>query len=139
METLSGRFPVPVYYEDTDALGLVYHANFLKFFERARSELVGSQVLKAIHDEGIAFVVRKVEVDFHRPAYLFDRLEVRSELQYSQSPRLKALQSIFRQETLIAKAIIELVAIDQAGKPVRLSTAILDLLRSTAARNSYQP
>src|SRR4030095_16789172 len=73
------RFPVRVYYEDTDAAGVVYYANYLKFMERARTEwlsALGFDLAAIEREHGIVFVVHRVEVDFRAPAQLSDRLDV---------------------------------------------------------------
>ena len=73
------RFPVRVYYEDTDAAGIVYYANYLKFAERARSEWlreIGGDEAKAMKASGLLFVVRRCEIDYLQPARLDELLEV---------------------------------------------------------------
>lgn len=72
-------WPVRVYYEDTDSGGVVYHANYLKFMERARTEwlrCLGYEQDALARDVGVLFVVRSISVDYHRPARFNDRLEV---------------------------------------------------------------
>jgi acyl-CoA thioester hydrolase len=91
------RFPVTVYYEDTDITGVVYHANYLKYCERARSEILGAERLYQIHQqENLSFVVYQAEMNFRRGAVLGDRLEVQSaqpdqSLSYSISTKHYAL------------------------------------------------
>src|SRR5678816_3216104 len=73
------RFPVRVYYEDTDAAGVVYYANYLKFMERARTEwlaAIGFPLAAFERDHGVVFVAHRCEIDFHGPARLNDLLEV---------------------------------------------------------------
>ena len=73
------RFPVRVYYEDTDAAGVVYYANYLKFMERARTEwlsALGFDLAAVEREHGVVFVVHRVEIDFREPAQLSDRLDV---------------------------------------------------------------
>ncbi|UTV28585.1 tol-pal system-associated acyl-CoA thioesterase [Photobacterium atrarenae] len=74
------EWPITIYYEDTDLGGIVYHANYLKFFERARTELFRSHdvSLQALFAEHISFVVRHMDIDFHKGARLDDRLIVRT-------------------------------------------------------------
>src|ERR1700734_1812520 len=77
------RFPVRVYYEDTDAAGIVYYANYLKFIERARTEML--RLYGVVHERerqagGIAFIVRRAEIDYLVPARLDDELTVETRL-----------------------------------------------------------
>ena len=77
------RFPVRVYYEDTDAGGIVYHSNYLNFAERARTEMMrgfGLDHLRLKAEQNLLFAVRSCEIDFRRPARLEDLLELRSTL-----------------------------------------------------------
>ncbi len=81
MDGMLHRFPVRVYYEDTDAGGIVYHSRYLNFAERARTEFVrglGIDQSRLMDEQGLAFAVRRCEVDFLRPARLDDRIEVQS-------------------------------------------------------------
>jgi acyl-CoA thioester hydrolase len=92
-------FPVSVYYEDTDAAGVVYYANYLKFMERARTEWLASLgfPLAAFEREhGVAFVVHRVEVDFIGAARLNDRLDVTVEPVERGASRLVAMQEVRR-------------------------------------------
>lgn len=99
---------VRVYYEDTDVGGIVYHANYLKFCERARSEIFFKRGLSPIFD-GYAFVVRKIEANFLKPAKLGDLLEITTKLLELRAASLLLLQQIFREKEIIFEANIELV------------------------------
>ncbi|EXI75917.1 MAG TPA: tol-pal system-associated acyl-CoA thioesterase [Candidatus Accumulibacter phosphatis] len=93
--TTAFRLPVRIYYEDTDAAGLVYYANYLKYMERCRTEWlrsIGHQQTDLLRDPGIAFVVRKLTVDYIKPARLDDELIVGLEVE-----RLSRAQIFFRQ------------------------------------------
>ena len=114
------RFPVTVYYEDTDITGVVYHANYLKYCERARSEILGAERLYQIHQqENLSFVVYQAEMNFRRGAVLGNRLEVQSQPNLISPYRIKFLQNIIRSsdQQLLVKVVIELVCIRQE-KPV---------------------
>ena len=90
-------FPVRVYYEDTDAGGIVYHANYLKFAERARTEmlrLLGHDQFDLLAQEEIGFTVRRCEVDYLAPARLDDALEVRTRLIDVRGASLKLAQTV---------------------------------------------
>ena len=125
------RFPVRVYYEDTDLAGIVYYANYLKFIERARSEWVreigvDQRMMKA---QGIVFAVRHVEADYIAPAVFEDDLTVET-VPISMTPaRLVLRQLVLRQDVVLFRSEITLVALGDRGKPLRLP----DTLRHVVA------
>jgi tol-pal system-associated acyl-CoA thioesterase len=106
---------VKVYYEDTDCLGVVYHANYLKYFERARTELVG-ELGKSIDQwnaEGFNFVVFKMDITWHKPGKLNDRLRVVTErVPHRSGFRFVLDQKIFRAEELLVEAEVHVVCVD---------------------------
>ena len=108
-------WPVRVYYEDTDAGGIVYYANYLKFFERARTEWlratgIGQQALMDAH--GAGFVVRSVQIDYHAPARLDD--EITLHLSIAKLGRASVLfsQQAMRGEALLASALVKVGCVD---------------------------
>jgi acyl-CoA thioester hydrolase len=117
-------FPVRVYYEDTDAAGVVYYANYLKFIERARTEYlaaIGHPLAELERRHGIVFVVRRVEMDFLAPARLFDTLDVTFELERASRAGMVARQSVLRAGEALARARVELACLDAARwKPARI-------------------
>ena len=124
------RFPIRVYYEDTDAGGIVYHSNYLKFAERARTELVreiGIRQSELLADgAGFAFAVRRVEIDFLRPARLDDFLEVASEVTTVGGATLDLCQVIRRLDVDIelVRLNVRIGFITLAGKPARMPAAM---------------
>ncbi|MDA1309231.1 MAG: tol-pal system-associated acyl-CoA thioesterase [Proteobacteria bacterium] len=135
------KFQVRVYYEDTDAGGIVYHANYLHFAERARTEflrLVGIGQDAMRREDGAGFAVRRCEIDFRAPARLDDMLEVRTVLRDPRGARVSALQSIHMvtggkaDEDWLVRLDLMLACINQHGRPVRLPervrTAFADVL-----------
>ena len=89
--------PITVYYEDTDFTGVVYHANYLKYFERAREHLLGVDDLVALYrDHGVGFVVYKAELTFKEGAVHGDRLEIRTAVRAESEYRLLFDQSVWR-------------------------------------------
>jgi acyl-CoA thioester hydrolase len=114
-------FPIRVFYEDTDAGGVVYHSNFLNFCERARTEwlrhlTIGRERLQ--NEFGLMFVVRRATIDWRRPARLDDL-------------RMSLVQTITRDATLLATITIEVVAVSVADfTPMLLPQALRDLLPS---------
>ena len=94
---MSFRWPVRVYYEDTDAAGVVYYANYLRFLERARTEWLASLgiSLTGLEDEhGVVFVVHRLEIEYRRPARLYDPLEVTVQPIEIGKTRLVAAQDV---------------------------------------------
>src|SRR6185312_6130077 len=103
------RFPIRVYYEDTDAAGIVYYANYLKFIERARTEMMrrfGVEHEKSRQSEGTAFIVRRAELEFLAPARLDDALIVETRI------------------VDVGGAIILVATVGSQGRPVRLPPAL---------------
>ena len=129
--SLSGphRWPIRVYYEDTDLAGIVYYANYLKFIERARSEMVrvagiDQTVMKA---EGQVFAVARLEADYRAPARFDDTLIVETSVTKTTPARLTFQQVITRQSTLIFEAKVVLVCLGKDGRPTRLPPQITKL------------
>lgn len=118
-----------VYYEDTDAAGVVYYANYLKLAERARTEalrLAGvEQGERLVSGQG-GFVVRRAVVEYHAPAMLDDMLTVETELLSSSRVRLTMRQSIRRGGALLASVEVEIVMVDGSRRPVRIPPAIME-------------
>lgn len=125
--TTPHRFTIRVYYEDTDAVGIVYHANYLKYAERARTELLRSLGLDhtALRvDHGLAFAVRRCVADFRKAARLDDQLCVST---YSQAPRgarIDMHQEIHRDDDLLVLIDLELALIGPNMRPKRLPEAL---------------
>lgn len=124
--------PVRVYYEDTDAGGVVYYANYLKFMERARTEWLGALgfALPAFgRDWGIVFAVHRAEIDFLLPARLGDQLEVTVAPAGRGACRLELGQQVLRDGTVLAKAQIDLACLDaKRFRPVRFPAPLAESL-----------
>jgi acyl-CoA thioester hydrolase len=115
--------PVRVYYEDTDFTGLVYHASYLRFFERGRTEFlraagVEHAALLAL-PEPCAFAVTHISIAFKQAARVDDALEVRTLNRKGRGVRMEAVQRILRGGELIAEALVEVVCIRPGGRPRR--------------------
>ncbi len=119
-------YPIRVYYEDTDMAGIVYHANYLKYIERARSDWVRQQGLdqNAMRDEGIVFVVRRIEADYLAAARFDDMLEVRTVVRSMTGVRLVMGQEVLRRGEVIFRAEVTAVCTTLAGQPTRLPEAL---------------
>jgi len=125
-------WPVRVYWEDTDAGGVVYYANYLKFMERARSEWLRAFGFEqdALRDEpGIVFVVRRVEIDYLSPARFNEQLEVSVALHEAGRASLSVRQELMRGSTRLAEAVVTLACVDAIRfKPVKIPEPILQAL-----------
>lgn len=128
------RLPVRVYYEDTDFSGIVYHANYLKFAERGRSDflrLVGVSHRELFDGEvALAFAIHRMEIDFVRPARIDDLLEVETRYVRAAGARLEIEQIILRpadgsDAMPLFKAKVMAACIDDGGRPRRLPKAVV--------------
>jgi acyl-CoA thioester hydrolase len=129
--------PLRVYFEDTDAGGVVYYANYLKFAERARTEMLrdlGIDLAALAAVEGVAFAVSRCEVDYLAPARLDDELTVQTRIVKLLAATLEAEQIISRGATECARLIVRLASVNGAGRPVRLPESILTAHRSAAPK-----
>lgn len=124
------RLPVRVYYEDTDFTGLVYHANYVRYFERGRSDclrLMGVGHAELLDgDQPMAFVVSKMELRFLKPARIDDELIVRTWYEAVKGPRLLILQEIARGDDALCRAEVEVVCIHLDGRPRRPTRALIE-------------
>jgi len=120
------RIQVRVYYEDTDFSGAVYHAAYLHFFERGRTEFLRAEGIhhSELASEGIAFAVRSMEIDFPRAAHIDDLLVVDTAVVEVSGARLTLDQSIERGDELVARAKVVVVVIKD-GKATRLPKAVV--------------
>jgi acyl-CoA thioester hydrolase len=131
--------PVRVYFEDTDFSGLVYHASYLRWCERGRSDflrLVGSEhralIAGSSGREPAAFVVRRMRLEYLRPARIDDVLEVVTRVTATTAATLTLDQRIGRSGSELFAAEVMVVLISQSGKPQRLSQALREALQETA-------
>ena len=112
---MTGEHDVKIYYEDTDSLGIVYYANYLKYFERGRTELfadLGKPVAEW-NAEGYNFAVFKAEITWHKPARLGDLCRVVSKLLPSSDFRMKVDQRLFNDGELLTEAMVHIVCLDE--------------------------
>ena len=109
------RLAVKVYYEDTDCLGVVYYANYLKYFERGRSEYISARgkPIEVWNTEGYNFVVYKVTVTFHKPAKLGDVCDVVTRVVPKSPYRLHMKQHLERGGEMLTEAVVQLVCLDE--------------------------
>ena len=125
-------FPVRVYYEDTDAGGIVYHASHVRFFERGRTEFLRAlgldQFQLANDGPGLLFAVRRMEIDYLRAARLDELLTVRTGICGMGGARVTMKQSLVRGEDIIATAIVTVVGITRDGHARRIPDPVRALL-----------
>ena len=129
-------FPVSVYYEDTDTLGMVYHANYLKYFERARVEWLNAidvNLVKIAQAARQAFVVHRVNIEYLKPAALGDRLEATVEVLSIRSCFVELRQTVRRGAELLTQAEVRIVYIDMDKlKPVVLPEQVRNKLNKAS-------
>jgi acyl-CoA thioester hydrolase len=136
----AGRFegrvhllPVRVYYEDTDFTGLVYHGNYLRYFERGRSDFLRAAGVShsdlLAGDSPSAFVVTRMEIDFRSPARIDDALLVNTTYDSAKGARLFVTQKITRDGALIAEAVVEAACISLGGRPRKPPPGLVERLR----------
>ena len=136
----AGRFegrrhllPVRIYYEDTDFSGLVYHASYLRFFERGRSDFLR---LAGIHHnellagaEPLAFAVNKITVEFLKPARIDDALLVNTTFESMRGPRIFVAQKLMRSGETLVTAAVDVCCISLTGRPRKPPALLLERLK----------
>jgi acyl-CoA thioester hydrolase len=126
---------VRIYYEDTDLSGVVYHANYLKYFERAREHLLGPEELARLYNEdGVGFVVYKVAITFREGARLGDVLEIRTTVREGSEYRAVFDQAAWRPGASrpLVEATLDLVCVNPANKLVPLPESVRTRIASAA-------
>ena len=117
------NYNLKIYYEDTDSGGVVYYANYLKFFERARSEMIYSLKLSnkiLLNQFGILIIVKSCNIKYIRPAKLEDKLTIKSKVKSITKTSFIMNQVIHREKQLITEADTHLVSVDRSGKPKKI-------------------
>lgn len=138
--TASGhRLQARVYYADTDFSGFVYHARYLEFFERGRSDFLR---LAGVHHtelangdarEALVWVVRRMEIDFRSPARMDDVLSVETRVTEVAGARIRMAQRLSRGDSLLVEALVEAAVVSPSGRPRRLPRTIAEaILRSSS-------
>ena len=127
-------FPVRIYFEDTDSGGVVYHSNYLKFMERARTEWlrsIGIDQRHLKHEELIMFVVHRIDIQYKLPARFNDDLVVKSELLEIGSSKIEFRQMIYRDAEMLIDAHVDIACIDsEKFKPVRIPSTVKQTMES---------
>ncbi len=127
VESGSHRWPIRVYYEDTDTAGIVYYANYLKFAERARSEMLrvaGINQSEMTKRYGMAFAVRNCAMEFCAPARLDDLIEVRSRFTKLAGATVSMVQAIWRDAEELVRLDVRVACLRENGRPTRVPAAL---------------
>ena len=117
------NYKLKVFYEDTDAGGGVYYANYLKFFERARTDAISNIGLsnkKLLDEYGVFIIVKSCNVEYLKPAKLEDQLEIKSSIISTSNTSFRMKQKAFRDQELITDCEIHLVIVDKSGRPTKI-------------------
>ncbi len=128
------HLPIRIYYEDTDFSGVVYHASYLRFMERGRTEclrLTGIGHTELLEGETpLVFAVRRMNIEFSRPARIDDVINVQTRFTASRGARIEVQQKILRADEVLISAQVQIACIDLNGRPRRLPPALGTLLAS---------
>ncbi len=117
------RQAVRVYFEDTDAAGIVYYANYLKFAERARTDMLrdlGISHAEMLTRDGLVLVVRRCEIDYLKPAKLDDLLTIETEAAKLGGASVELRQRVLRGKEILAELTVLVVCIGRNGRPARI-------------------
>ena len=130
---MKNSFKQRIIYQDTDAEGVVYYANYLGYFERGRSELIrelGISLKKIKEEKGIVFAVIKVECDYHAPAFYDDEIIIETEIEEATGATIVFGQKVLCEEKALVSARITLIALDiKKFKPRRLPEELLGKIK----------
>jgi acyl-CoA thioester hydrolase len=129
------RHPVRVYYEDTDLAGIVYYANYLRFLERGRSEMVREAGISQtdMKARGLVFAVRRVEADYLRPGRFEDELIVETRATALRGASFDMPQRVLRGDEVLLEALVRIVVLDAGGRATRLPADIRARLAAITA------
>ncbi len=127
-------FPIRVYYEDTDLSGVVYHATFLRFMERGRSEFLRSAGVRhqgmLDADEPLVWAIRRVSIEYRKPARVDEALEVRTKVDDLSGVRMRLNQEVRRGDELLTSAEVEACVVTLDGNPRRIPGPVAKKLAS---------
>ena len=134
MVALVHHWPIRIYYEDSDSGGVVYHSNYLKFMERARTEWlrdfeIDQKVLK--DNLNLMFVVHEIDIKFTRPAVFNDEIEVQTKLEKLGSVKIELEQKIFRSTEILTESRVVVASVNSFSmKPMRIPNEIKLLMEN---------
>ena len=125
------KYNTRIYYEDTDAGGVVYYANYLKFLERARSEAIYSLGLsnkEILNKENVIIIVKSCKIEYKKPAKFEDKIEIISKITEVKNSSFNMNQVIKKKLDIISEADVVLVTVNKKGKPVRIPNILKKLI-----------
>jgi acyl-CoA thioester hydrolase len=131
--------PLRIYYEDTDAQGIVYYANWMRFLERGRTELLrllGQEHSALRAERGLNWVVRRCTIDYLKPARLDEAVQILTECGELRGASLHMLQEARRGEDTLVRADLLIACMDEAGRPMRLPAPVRAALAQVAGAES---
>lgn len=126
-----------IYYEDTDAGGIVYHANYLRYAERARTDALrelGIHQSQLRAQQGVFFVLRHADITYSAPLILDDEVEVRSGVTEVGNSSLRMRQSLWRDGLEVSRMLMHIVCISESKRPVRIPAAVLEPMQQHMMR-----
>ena len=127
----TSKFKIKIYYEDTDSGGVVYYANYLKFLERARTEMISSLGLsnrKLLEDYKILIIVKSCKIEYKKPLILEDLIVVKSKIKSMSKSSFVMKQLIEKDGILASESEVVLVTVNLAGKPVKIPDVLIKKL-----------
>tara|TARA_Y100001960_G_scaffold282437_1_gene316766 strand:+ start:2131 stop:2526 length:396 start_codon:yes stop_codon:yes gene_type:complete len=126
------KFETKIYYEDTDVGGVVYYANYLKFLERARTEMINTFGLsnkKLLDKYGALIIVKSCNIEYKKPAQLEDKIQIFSSIVSSTKASFNMIQKIKKDKILILEAKTHLVTVNMNGKPIKIPEVLEKFLK----------
>ncbi len=126
------KFETKIYYEDTDVGGVVYYANYLKFLERARTEMINTFGLsnkKLLDKYGALIIVKSCNIEYKKPAQLEDKIQIFSSIVSSTKASFNMIQKIKKDNILILEAKTHLVTVNMNGKPIKIPEVLEKFLK----------
>ena len=121
------KHEVKVYYEDTDSGGVVYYSNYLKFLERARTEMIESFGLsnkKLLEDHKTLIIVKSCNIEYVSPVKLEDKIQIYSSIESFKKASFVIIQNIKKDDNLIVQAKLKLVTVNEEGKPIKIPSVL---------------
>ena len=127
------QYTFKIYYEDTDSGGVVYYANYLKFIERARTEMInelGFTLTTLLKDYDRLFLVKKIECDYIEPCKLEDRLNIQSKVLVLKNASFVLEQNLLKQNKIIFRSKIVMVCVNSQGAPSKIPNELHNLMKN---------
>ena len=127
------QYTLKIYYEDTDAGGVVYYANYLKFIERARTEMInklGFTLATLLKEYDRLFLVKKIECDYIESCKLEDRLNIQSKVLVLKNASFELEQNILKQNKIIFRSKIVMVCVNSQGAPSKIPNELHSLMKN---------